>query len=120
MHQINQSALLRDQLIYLNDESDLNDVYGLNAKWLIDMTTIESGELMIVDCHSLLLCLDVLKMSLGNWKIFIDLLISVLFIIPFVLVKRSVYYAGGTFLKEAAITDIGNSLFPHEKRVRTN
>jgi hypothetical protein len=110
MHQINQSTTLREQLNYLHDENDLNDIYGLNAKWLIDMTAVDSGELMIVDCHSILLCIDVLEMSLGNWKIFIDLLISVLFIIPFVLVKRSIYYAGGAFLKEAAITDIGNSL----------
>jgi len=74
------------------------------------MTTNETGDWMIVDFHSLLLSIDVLQMSLGNWKIVMDLLVSVLFIIPFVLVKRSVYYAGGAFLKESAITDIGHSL----------
>ncbi len=110
MKDIHSSPVLHDCILTLNDSIIYNDDIALSAKWMLDMTSNGEKSFILIECKSLLLTLDVLELSLGHWKIFIDLICTFLFLIPFILVKRSAYYAGGEFLKEATIVDIGNSL----------
>ena len=50
--------------------------------------------------------MEILSLSIGKWKIILDIVVALLFLTPFVLLKKSKEYAGGIFLKEAALYDI--------------
>jgi hypothetical protein len=73
------------------------------------MVDEKKGTFILIDCHSILLIAKVMDEALGGWKILIDVLFSALFLIPFIVVRRSRFIAGGDFLKEAAIADISTS-----------
>lgn len=70
----------------------------------------ESQPFVFIDSYSILLNYDVLLLSLGNWKILFDLFFGLVFLIPFVLVRKVRAYSEGTFLKEAGIVDIKTAL----------
>jgi hypothetical protein len=82
----------------------------MEAVWTLQMLTPAKGEdFKFVNCQSILMTFDVLFSGLGNTKIVIDLLFALLYLIPFLIVKRSEEVAGGALLKEASIEAIGKS-----------
>jgi len=90
--------------------SELNDKIVL-AQWTLEMLKEDAEHPFIfIKSRSVLLTMQVLEMSLGNWKILLDVLFALLFLTPFVLLKKSREYAGGLFLKEVALVDISHSL----------
>lgn len=90
-----------------NDE--LNRKIGL-AKWTLNMLEPNPGEsFLFIDSQSFLLSYQVLEMSLGPWKVLLDIAFALLFLTPFILLRKSNEYAGGIFLKEAALIDIAHS-----------
>ena len=66
----------------------------------------KNAPFILIDSKSLLLSMEVLNKCIGEWKIVLDIVIALLFLTPFVLLKKSKEYAGGLFLKEAALYDI--------------
>lgn len=92
------------------NNSELNEKIVL-AKWTLEMLEEDPKEPFIfIKSKSILLTMQVLDMSLGPWKVILDIVIALLFLTPFVLLKKSHEYAGGLFLKEAALVDISHSL----------
>jgi hypothetical protein len=90
--------------------SELNEKIVL-AQWTLEMLKEDAEHPFIfIKSRSVLLTMQVLEMSLGKWKILLDILFALLFLTPFVLLKKSREYAGGLFLKEVALVDISHSL----------
>ena len=78
-----------------------------------------NNEFKFIDCYSLLLVFDVLQTGLGNTKVLIDLLFAVLFLVPYVAVKKSDEISGGIFLKEVVINSMSSALLMHLLSGRT-
>jgi hypothetical protein len=94
-----------------NLDSTLN-IYqqGNEAEWTLSMLEEkQDNPFHIINTYSILLAIDVMDMSLGNWKILLDLLFSFLFLTPFILVKKSKEFSGGAYQREVAIHDICTS-----------
>jgi hypothetical protein len=93
-----------------NNEHVVDDK-KLMAQWTIQMVT-EQKEMpfKLLDSYSVVLDMQILQQCLGKWKLLFDFLFAVLFLVPFVLVRKSKRYAGGVFLKEMALSDISTSL----------
>jgi len=82
------------------------------AKWTLDMLEEEGGKpFLLIDSKSILLSMEVLQRSLGSFKVIMDILIALLFLTPFVLVRKSMEYGGGAYLKEVALSDISTSYY---------
>ena len=91
------------------DVSELRDK-KIMAKWTLDMLKENTHEpFILIDSHSILLSMQILDLCLGEFKILLDVLFALLFLTPFILVRKSKEYAGGAFLKEAALIDISSS-----------
>jgi hypothetical protein len=94
-----------------NLDSTLN-IYqqGNEAEWTLSMLEEkQDSPFHIINTYSILLAIDVMDMSLGNWKIVLDLLFTFLFLTPFILVKKSKEFSGGEYQREVAIHDICTS-----------
>jgi hypothetical protein len=96
---------------YQKDSTNLIEgEVGLLASWTRKMVTEDSSDpFKLIHSRSFILSFEVLQMSIGNWKITLDLLFALLFLTPIILVRKSKEYAGGTYLKEAALADISTS-----------
>lgn len=80
------------------------------AKWTLEMLSPSKGdEFIFINSRSFLLAHQVLEMSLGPWKVCLDIAFALLFLTPFILLRKSKEFAGGIFLKEAALVDIAHS-----------
>ncbi len=99
----------KSEAVSLNN-NPIDEEYSIHANWMLDMVDEKNGNFILVECHSLLLTLKIMSTTLGVWKIIIDVLFTLLFLTPFIVVRRSRFIAGGVFLKEAAILDISISL----------
>ena len=76
-----------DSLNYLQGNSVL-------AKWTLDVVTEKETTFKLIDSYSILLTLETLDRGLGNWKLLLDFLFALLFLVPFVLVRKSKRYSG--------------------------
>ena len=109
---INAAAALQDStgsIYHLSADQQHKQVL---AKWTLDMLQDEPGKpFKLIHSQSILLAFEVLDMSLGKFKIVMDVLFALLFLTPFVLVRKSHEYGGGELLKEAALMDISISYY---------
>jgi hypothetical protein len=86
----------------------------MEAYWTLKMVDNSTGEAFkLVHCHSLLMTFDVLMAGIGNTKVLIDLLFACVFLIPYILVKKSDEISGGELLKQVTIDAISTSLLMH-------
>lgn len=121
LHRIKQS----EQLIGLaklqeNPKKARFSEQEMEAYWTLKMVSEQpNNEFKFIDCYSLLLVFDVLQTGLGNTKILIDLLFAVLFLVPYVAVKKSDEISGGIFLKEVVINSMSSALLMHLLSGRT-
>lgn len=84
----------------------------LLASWTVEMLTEDKDQpFKLINSKSLILSLEILDKAIGKSKIVLDVLFALLFLTPFVLVKKSREYSGGAFLKEVALTDISTSFY---------
>lgn len=91
----------------LNKEKNL---LAAESDWMIEM--LEENDVqpfLLIDCHSIIMTNELMGSALGNRKTLLDLLFYGMFLIPFVLVRKSKQFAGGVFLREIALTDISTS-----------
>lgn len=81
------------------------------AQWTLNML-IEKPEtpFVLIDSYSFLLSFEILNLCLGKWKIVFDLFFSILFLIPFFLVRKSSRYAGGGYLRELTFSHLSTTL----------
>ena len=88
------------------NNEDLNRKITL-ARWTLSMLKEDANApFILIESKSLLLSMEILSLSIGPWKIVLDIVVALLFLTPFILLKKSKEYAGGLFLKEAALYDI--------------
>lgn len=81
------------------------------ARWTMEMLEEKKDQpFRLLRSYSVLLSLEVLQVGLGKWKLLIDLMVAVLYLVPLVLIRKSVRFAGGVFLREVALSDITTSL----------
>jgi len=102
------STELQQQLV-ASDSTGVHD-NQIYARWTREMLT-EPAEhpFLLVNCQSILMINEIMGLALGKWKIVLDLLFFALYLIPFMIVKKSRRYAGGLFLKEVSLSDISIS-----------
>ena len=94
----------------INEENSELQNKQIIAEWTLDMLKEKPNEpFILIDSQSVLLSMQILDLCLGKFKILLDVLFALLFLTPFILVKKSKEYAGGVFLKEAALVDISSS-----------
>jgi hypothetical protein len=113
-----------NELAAVSDSAARTDNLAIQAKWTLDMVREKPEEpFVMIDCYSILMVFDIMDFSMGKFKVVFDLLFAILFIIPFILVKKSRKYAGGLFLKEVALSDITTAymfyLLAERKRQQT-
>lgn len=83
---------------------------GIEAQWTLSMLEEnQQNPFNIINSYSILLALDVMTMTMGKWKLVIDLLFSLLFLSPFIIVRKSKEFSGGEYQKEVAVNDISTS-----------
>jgi hypothetical protein len=83
-----------------------------DAEWRLQMlrNDSQSNPFLLIDCHSPLMAMETLSQSIGGWRVFFDVCFAFLFMIPFFLVKKSIRFAGGAYLRESTILDINTSM----------
>jgi hypothetical protein len=81
-----------------------------NSFILNDLLRSKNGEEFIwFNCNSLLFLLNILNSSLGNWKLFLDIIFLAIFLMPIVLVFRSREVLFGSYVQELALHEIAIS-----------
>jgi hypothetical protein len=106
--------IFKDQINTLLEE--LKNQYSTHGDtWMVEnIFTAEKGKDFIVfNTNSLLLIIDLLNRGLGNWKIVIDLIFLIVFLIPLVLVSRSKEIREGDYMRELALSEITISFYSY-------
>jgi hypothetical protein len=106
--------IFKDQINTLLEE--LKNQYSTHGDtWMVEnIFTAEKGKDFIVfNTNSLLLIIDLLNRGLGNWKIVIDLIFLIVFLIPLVLVSRSKEIREGVYMRELALSEITISFYSY-------
>ena len=79
------------------NNDDLNRKINL-ARWTLSMLKEDANApFILIESKSLLLSMEILSLSIGGWKIVLDIVVAFLFLTPFILLKKSKEYAGGLF-----------------------
>lgn len=77
-----------------------------------NILTPEAGdEFFIINSNSLLLVIDALNRGLGGWKIILDLLFLIIFLIPLALVFRSKEVKRGDYIKEMILNMVSTTFY---------
>jgi hypothetical protein len=90
----------------------LNDLIILytanNETWLVEnMLSPKSGSsFSVINTNSLLLALEVLNKGLGNWKIFIDLMFILIFLMPLIIVLKSKEIKQSEYVQELDLSEL--------------
>ena len=109
---LHAAAELRDSTGNINSLSAQQQEKQVLAQWTLDMLKEEPGKpFKLIHSQSILMAFEVLDLSIHKYKILMDVLFALLFLVPFVLVRKSHEYGGGELLKEAALMDISISFY---------
>lgn len=107
-------------------KSQVNEVLDATANslrqevpdsWILkNMLTPEEGnEFTLFHCNSLLLIIDVLQAGLGYWKLILDLLFLIIFLLPLILIFKSKEIQKGDYVRELALHEISISFYHYLK-----
>ena len=107
---IRQTTIIR-QLAAEDNSKTLSSDKTHYARWILQMTEPEENSKNIIHCKSIILTIEVLEASLGKFKIFLDVLMSILLLIPFLLIQKSKEFKGGDYLKEVCLENISTSYY---------
>lgn len=79
-----------------------------NNDWLQEniFANQEKGDYIFIRSNSILLPLNLLQKGLGNWKIFIDLIFTMLYALPFVVFRRSKEFSDGAYINELVLSEM--------------
>lgn len=108
---IKNSEQLHKSLVKTTEKNIIYfDKKSATAEWTYNMLEEKKEQpFHIINCYSILLSIDIMNMSMGNWKLFVDVLFTLLFLSPYILVKKSIEYSGGEYQKEVALHNISTS-----------
>ena len=106
--ELKQLALLRDQ------HSEFKSYQESMAEWTLSMLNENPRETFkLINSYSILQIMEILQTCIGDFKIILDILFTLLFLTPLFIVKKSKEYAGGAFLKEVTLSDISTTFYFH-------
>lgn len=106
----NKQEILELAQTYKNQDHPSFLEQKMEADWTLRMLNPAKGqEFKFINCQSILMTFDILFTGLGKTKIIIDLLFSFMFLIPYLIIKRSKEISGGELLKEASIEAVSTS-----------
>jgi len=109
---IKNSEQLNKSILKNNEKNDIiiyNKKYA-TAQWTYNMLDEKKDQpFHLINCYSILLSIDIMNMSMGKWKLFVDILFTLLFLSPYILVKKSIEYSGGVYQKEVALHNISTA-----------
>lgn len=89
--------------------SDLLSIYtSKNETWIIEnmLTPVAGSEFNIINTNSLLMALDIMNTGLGNWKIVIDLIFIIIFLLPLLIVIKSKEIKQSEYVRELALSEL--------------
>lgn len=89
----------------------------LPESWILkNMLTPSNGEeFTLFHCNSLLLIIEVLQAGLGYWKLVLDLLFLIIFLLPLILIFKSKEIQKGDYVRELALHEISISFYHYLK-----
>ena len=106
--ELKQLAILRDQ------NSEIKSYEESMAEWTLSMLNENPKETFkLIKSYSILQIMEVLNTCIGGYKVLLDILFTLLFLTPLIIVKKSKEYAGGAFLKEVSLSDISTTFYFH-------
>lgn len=96
--------------------------YSLHGEtWIVDniLTPDAHDQFYIFNTNSLLLAIDILCRGLGFWKIVIDLIFIIIFLLPLILVFKSKEIKQSEYMRELALSEITITFyhFLHTQRI---
>jgi len=106
--------IFKDQINTILEE--LKNQYSSHGDtWMVEnlLTAEKDKDFILFNTNSLLLIIDLLVRGLGNWKIAIDLIFLILFLIPLVLVTKSKEIREGEYMRELALSEITISFYSY-------
>jgi hypothetical protein len=97
-------------------KNQINEVLGdlltlyttKNETWIINhiLTPAAGTDFHIIKTNSLLLALDILNNGLGYWKVLIDLIFMVVFLLPLIIVFKSKEIKQSEYVRELALSEL--------------
>jgi hypothetical protein len=118
LQEIQTNPIIQNTALLSENNKSGKAIYVVNqdkevlAQWTLEMLQPDpNAPFKLINSKSILLAVDVLDQSLGKFKMVLDVLFALLFLTPFVLVRKSQEYGGGELLKEAALMDISISFY---------
>lgn len=96
----------------------IREVYAARPEsWILRaaLRPPDEGRFFLLDCHSILFAVDVLKLGLGPAKILIDLAVIAIFTIPLVLTYRSHELINSAYVREQALQELSISHYHYLK-----
>jgi hypothetical protein len=94
--------------------ADLLSIYtSKNETWIIEnmLTPVAGSEFNIINTNSLLMALDIMNTGLGNWKIVIDLIFIIIFLLPLLIVIKSKEIKQSEYVRELALSELTITFF---------
>ena len=90
----------------------LNDLVKLyankNETWMVEnmLNPREGSSFSVLNTNSLLLALEILNKGLGNWKLLIDLIFILIFLLPLIIVLKSKEIKQSEYVQELALSEL--------------
>lgn len=108
--QVRNSPIIHERLNEKDTIQISNDQMH-HAEWILEMVQPDKNSHSFLECKSIMLTFDLLHSSIGGFKIVIDVLIIVLFLLPFILIQKGNEFRGGDYLKEVCLSNIRISFY---------
>jgi hypothetical protein len=85
-----------------------NQYISHGETWMVEniLTPGPNDQFYIFNANSLLLAIDILERGLGNWKVVMDIIFLVIFLIPLALVFKSKEIKQSEYMRELALSEI--------------
>lgn len=102
--------------IYRNEINSIlsevkNNIQGSNSWLLNEALSTDNGNFLLIDCNSMLIIIKLLFAGLSDKKIYLDIFLILIFVLPFLLIHISREFSHGSYLKEQALGEISISLY---------
>ena len=95
----------------------LNDLLNLytakNETWLVEnmLNPANGSSFSVLNTNSLLLALEILNKGLGYWKVLIDFIFIVIFLMPLIIVIKSKEIKQSEYVRELALSELSITFY---------
>jgi hypothetical protein len=95
----------------------LNDLLRLytakNETWLVEnlLNPANGSSFSVLNTNSLLLALEILSKGLGYWKVLIDFIFILIFLLPLIIVIKSKEIKQSEYVRELALSELSITFY---------